>query len=225
MGTTSSSLGSSTAGSAATLASTTDPLYFTGVSTFSSDFQSIIQRAVQIADLPITGLENEQTTVTDQQNALTALEPTVSALGTDVTNLGTLASTLGLAATSSDATTVSVVNTGATAPASYAVSDITSLAAAASETSLQGYTATQTVSASGLLNLVVGSNTYQINLTAAGQNNVAGLAQAINSANAGVSATVLTAGSTQYLAVSANQTGATTLQLTESAAGNPPRWI
>src|ERR1700733_2292372 len=212
MGTTSSSLGS-TGSAASSAASTTAPLYFTGLSQFSNDFQSIIQRAVQIADIPVQNLQNEQATNTADENALTALEPTVTALGTDVANLGTLASTQGLSASSSDSSTVTAVNTGATAPATYTVSDITSLASAASETSLQGYSATQSVSASGLVNLVIGSNTYQLNLTAAGDNTVSGLAQAINSANAGVNATVLTAGSTNYLSVSADNTGATTLQL------------
>ncbi|HEX5226904.1 MAG TPA: flagellar filament capping protein FliD [Bryobacteraceae bacterium] len=198
------------------------PLYFTGVSTFSNDFQSIIQRAVQIASLPVQSLQNEQSTVNSQQQALTALEPTVSALGTDVANLGSLATSQGLAASSSNASIVSVVNTGASAPANYTISSITSLATAASETSLQGYSASQSVSASGHVNLVVGSNTYALDLTGAGQNNIAGLANAINNAQAGVTATVLTAGSTQYLTVSANSTGATTLQLNEVTPGAPP---
>ena len=188
MGTTSTSP-SSAASQAASIAA---PIYFTGLSSFSSDFQSIIQRAVQIADIPVTNLQNEQATNTAEENALTALEPTVSALGTDVANLGSLASSQGLSASSSDSSTVSVVNTGATAPATYTVSDITSLASAASETSLQGYAATDSVSASGLVNLVIGSTTYQLNLTGSGENNISGLAQAINNAGAGVSATVLT---------------------------------
>jgi flagellar hook-associated protein 2 len=214
MGTTSSSLGSTNT-AASSPASTTAPLYFTGLSQFSSDFQSIIQRAVQIADIPVQNLQSEQATNTADQNALTALEPTVNALGTDVTNLGTLASTQGLSATSSDPSTVTAINTGATAAATYTVSDITSLASAASETSLAGYSATASVSTSGLVNLVIGSNTYQLNLTGSGDNNISGLAQAITNANAGVSATVLTSGSTEYLAVSAANTGATTLQLND----------
>ncbi len=215
MGTTSSSLGST--GSAANSASTTAPLYFTGLSQFSSDFQSIIQRAVQIADIPVQNLQNEQATNSAEENALTALEPTVTALGDDVINLGTLASTQGLSATSSDSGVVSVVNTGATAPATFTVSDISSLASAASETSLAGYASTDTINSSGLVNLVIGSNTYLLNLTGAGDNNIAGLAQAINSAGAGVSASVLTSGTTGYLSVSANNTGATTLQLNNAS--------
>src|SRR5271154_3095215 len=144
-----------TSNGASTVASTTAPLYFTGLSQFSNDFQSIIQRAVQIADLPVQNLQNQQATNTADENALTALEPTVTALGTDVTNLGALASTQGLSASSSDASTVSVVYTGASAPATYTISDITALASAASETSLAGYSSTDTINANGLVNLVV----------------------------------------------------------------------
>lgn len=215
MGTTStSSLGSSnSANSASSASNLSTPLYFTGVSTYSNDFQSIIQRAVQIADLPVQSLETRQAAIGGQEQALNTLEPAVSALGADVTNLGALASTQGLAASSSDSSTVSVVNTGATVPGSYTVSNIQTLASAASETSLAGYASSQSINASGLVNLVVGSNTYQLNLAGSGQNNIAGLAQAINNANAGATATVLTAGSSSYLVVSANATGATTLQL------------
>jgi flagellar hook-associated protein 2 len=193
--------------------SVTAPQYFTGVSQYSSDFQSIIQRAVQIAQLPVTQLQNDETTNTNKVQELQTLNPEVAALASDVTTLGTLASSGGLEASSSNSDIVSVINTGATAPATYTISDITSLASAASETSLAGYTATQSVSASGLVNLVVGSKTYQLNLTGTGENNVNGLATAINNANAGVNATVLTTGSNDYLVVSANNPGATTLQL------------
>jgi flagellar hook-associated protein 2 len=215
MGTTSTppSGSGTSATNAASNSTISNPLYFTGLSSYSSDFQSIIQRAVQIADIPVQSLENQESTVSAQEEALSSLEPAVNALGNDVVNLGTLASTQGLQASSSDSSVVSVQNTGATAPATYSVSDIQTLASAASETSLTGYSSSQSVNSSGLVNLVVGSNTYQLNLTGSGQNNLAGLAQAINNANAGVTATVLTAGSSDYLAVSANNTGATTLQL------------
>jgi flagellar hook-associated protein 2 len=191
------------------------PLYFTGVSTYSSDFQQIIANAVAVAQQPVTALQNQVTDNTSKNASLQAMDPDVAALGADVTALGTLASTQGLAASSSDPSTVSVINTGATAPATYTVSDISSLASAASETSLAGYTATQAVSTSGTVNLVVGSKSYSLDLTGTGDNNVAGLANAINNAGAGVNATILTNGSTQYLTVSASNSGATTLQLND----------
>jgi flagellar hook-associated protein 2 len=215
MGTTSNSLGSSSATSAASPSTIATPLYFTGLSSFSSDFQSIIQRAVQIADIPVQNLQNQEATNSSQLNALNAIDPGVTAVGADVIALGALANSQALAASSSDSSTVSVVNTGATAPATYTISNITSLASAASETSLQGYSTTAPVTAlaGDLVNLVVGSNTFQLNLSATGQNNVAGLAAAINNANAGVSATVLTAGSLNYLSISASSTGINPIQL------------
>ena len=50
-------------------------LYFTGLSSYSSDFQSIIQRAVQIAQLPVTKLQNEQTKDHEQEGRASGLEP------------------------------------------------------------------------------------------------------------------------------------------------------
>lgn len=190
-------------------------LYFTGLSSYSSDFQSIIQRAVQIAQQPVTKLQSEQTDDMNKKAALVALNPVVANLGSAVAALGTVASGGSLAATSSDSTTVSVVNTGASGPGSYVVSNIQSLASAASEMSLTGYAnaTTTPVSSSGHVNLVVGSNTYQLDLTS--NNNLDGLVSAINNANAGVSATVLTTDSGDYLSISATQTGATTLQVND----------
>jgi hypothetical protein len=77
-----------TTSSTPSAASITAPIYFTGVSSFSSDFQSIIQRAVQIADIPVQNLQNQQATNTAEENALNALDPTVTALGADAGAVG-----------------------------------------------------------------------------------------------------------------------------------------
>jgi flagellar hook-associated protein 2 len=195
---------------------TTAAQYFTGLSTYSSDFQSIIQRAVSIQQIPITALQRQQTDNLNQKQALIALNPDVASLGSAVAALGTMAANQGVSASSSDSSTVSITNIGATAPGTYAVSNISSLAATASETSLTGYadTSTAAVSQTGQVNLVVGSHTYGLNLT--GKNNLNGLVNAINNAGAGVNATILHIGSMNYLSVAANNTGATTLQLNDA---------
>jgi len=189
--------------------------YFTGLSTYSDDFQTIIQRANSIAQLPIQKLQAAQTTNLNQKQALIAINPNVASLGAAVAALGTLSANQGVSASSSDSTTVSVTNFGATGPGTYTVSNISALAKAASETSVAGYsdTTTTAVSKSGHVNLVVGSNTFNLDLT--GSNNLDGLMEAINNAGAGVNATILTFGSSNYLSVSANSTGATTLQLND----------
>ncbi len=71
------------------------------------------------------------------------------------------------------------------------------------------------------MKLVLGSNTYTINLTSQ-TNNLNGLVSAINGLGAGVTASVLTTGSgatPNYLSLSAASTGATTLQLIDDPTG------
>ncbi|MBI3679636.1 MAG: hypothetical protein HY235_04505, partial [Acidobacteria bacterium] len=43
------------------------PLTFTGVSTFSQDFQTILDRASRIASLPIQALQNQQKDLIQQK--------------------------------------------------------------------------------------------------------------------------------------------------------------
>ncbi|HBY64481.1 MAG TPA: hypothetical protein DEH78_32070, partial [Solibacterales bacterium] len=39
------------------------PLVFTGISSYSQDFQAIMERAVSIASIPLKSMQNEQTDV------------------------------------------------------------------------------------------------------------------------------------------------------------------
>ncbi len=201
------------------------PLVFTGVSEFSDDFQAIIDRAVAIASIPLQEMQNEQADLLTKKQLLTDLRVSVADLASAVADLGSLGETRALSATSSNTTRVTVTLNGATSPGTYTITDITSVATAASETTASGYATddSTTVSTDGILELVVGSNTYTIDLTAQGANNLIGLRDAINNLNAGVSATILNTGSGStpyYLSITAQNTGATTLQLRETA-GDP----
>jgi flagellar hook-associated protein 2 len=200
------------------------PLTFTGVSSLSDSLQEVLKRAVSIASMPLQQLHNQDADVLQRKTLLGGLSTAVSGLGSAVARLGDVASKQALAATSSNSAKVSVTNTGAAAPVTYTVSDITSLAAAASETSIAGYgdATTTAVSANGSMRLVVGANTYDFTLT---NNSLAGLRDKINSLNAGVTATILTTGSNNYLSVSANNTGATTLQIVDDPAGTATQWL
>lgn len=205
------------------LSTITAPLTFTGVSQFSNDFQTILSHAQQVGEIPIQQLQNKQSEILAQKQALIALSPYVSALGSSLSGLGTVASSQGLSASSSNPSAVAVTNTGASAAATYTISDIQTLASAASEASVSGYanSTSAPVSATGTLQLVVGSKTYTINLTPQ-TNNLNGLVAAIQNLGAGVSASVLTTGSganPDYLSISANSTGATTLQLIDDPSG------
>lgn len=189
-------------------------LTFTGISTFSSDFQSILQREEQILQLPVTALQNRQTDNLSKKQALVALNPSVANLGSAVAALGTLATGQGITASSSAPNTVAVINTGSTTPANYTLSNIT-LASTASETSLTGHadatSAPVWVAGQNKFDLVAGSNTYHLDLT--GNDNLTGLQNAINTSGAPVTASIINSGSSSFLSLSANQVGATTLTL------------
>ena len=73
---------------------TTAAQYFTGLSTFSSDFQSIIQRAASIQKIPISVLQAKQADNLNQKQALVAINPEVASLGAAVGALGTLSANL-----------------------------------------------------------------------------------------------------------------------------------
>ena len=201
------------------MASSTSPLTFTGISQFSSDYQTILNRAVQIAQIPVQALQNQDSVVLQKQTLLGNLNTSVAALTSSLTNLGNLAANNALGATSSNSSVVSVTNSGATSPATYTINSITSAAAAASERSTNSFATANAppVSSTGTLKLVVGSNNYTFTLA---NNNLNALRDKINSLGAGVTASVLTTSSTSnYLSITANATGATTLQLFDDPSG------
>ncbi len=197
---------------------------------YATSFQDILNKAVQTAEVPLTELQQQDTTVLSEKTALGSLQTTVSALTTSLQTLGTDGSTGALGATSSNTAAVTATNSGATAAATYTINKVTSVASAASETSLSSYANSSSTAITsgttnpGQLQLVVGSNDYTINLTSA-NNNLSGLVTAINGLNAGVTASVLTTSSGDYLSLQANETGATTLQLNDQSSGGSTNLI
>jgi flagellar hook-associated protein 2 len=228
MSTSTSSLGTTSAASTSPFA----PITLNGVSQYSSDLQNVLNRAVAIAQIPITALQNSDATVLSKESLLGQLQTSVQSVATDLSSLGSIASSDALSASSSDSTVVSATDSGATAPASYTINSVTSIAAAANETSLTHYANSTTipVSSTGNMELVVGSQHLSIPMTSA-TNNLNGLASAINGLSAGVTASVLTTSGGDYLSVSASSTGATTLQIiddpssTSNPSGTNTQWL
>jgi flagellar hook-associated protein 2 len=175
------------------------PLKITGTSAFSEDLSLIIKRAVDIASLPIK----------------------LKTLADAVTKLGEIGQNKSLSASSSNANRVSVSLNGASLPASYTITEITSIAKAASENTVNGLpdADTTSVDVDDELELVLGGTVHRVDLSSYG-NNLNGLRDAINALDAGVTASVLNTGSgptPYYLTLSATSTGATTLQLRTTA--------
>jgi flagellar hook-associated protein 2 len=195
------------------------PLVFTGVSSLSSDLQTVLKRAVSIASIPLQQAQAADSDVIQKKALLSGLDNAATALGNAVTSLGTIAANRALSASSSNTAKVTVQNTGATVASTYTISDVTSIASAASETSTSGYAdANKTpVSSTGSMQLTFGSKTYDISLS---ENTLVELRDKINNLGAGVTATILAAGSSAYLSVAADSAGATTLKLVDDP-GDP----
>ena len=190
---------------------------FTGISQYATDYQAELNKAVQVATIPLTLLQSKDTSVLSQKTALASLNSTVADLTTSLTALGNLASNQALAASSSDTSAVTATATGATAATSYTINSITSVAAAANETSIKSYAdATSTPVSTGTMTLAVGGVNTTIQLTA---DNLNTLSSQINAANAGVTASVLTANGSSSLSIVSN-TGAEEIQLFDGASAN-----
>jgi len=196
------------------------PLTLTGVSQFSTDFQNILNRAVRIAQIPVQQLQNQDSNIIQQKTLLGSLNAATSSLLTSLQSLGTVAASQALSATSSDPTVLTPAVTGATTPGTYTINSVTSIATTASERSLRGYadSASTPVSSTGILKLTAGSQDYSIDVT--GKNTLIGLRDAINASGAPVTASILTTANGNYLSVSANASGQTTLQLIDDPITN-----
>ena len=212
MGTVSSSASSL----ASNLSTVSTPQSFTGVSQYSSDLQSVLARAQQIAQIPVTALQNDQTTIQEQATALTSLQSSVGSLTSALNALGTLSANGALSGSSSDSKVgITLAGYGAT-PGSYTISNVSSLASDSSATMTNAVASASSTAVAptgtNTLYLVAGNGPVAIQLTKS-TNNLNGLSAAINAANAGVSASVITTSNGSYLTLNATTAGATQLQL------------
>ena len=213
-------MGSTTSSLASALATIGNTQTFSGVSTYSSDLQSILSRASQIAALPVKSLQNDQTTLKSKDAALVQLQAAVQSFASSLTSLGNLSSAGGALSASSDNSKVGVTVSGAGATAgTYTIGNVTSLAtqSTATMTNAVADAAKTPVATSGdlAMYLVAGGSPVKIQLTSA-TNNLNGLRDAINASGAGVMASILTTTNGAYLTMTANQAGATNLQLQQS---------
>ena len=174
---------------------------FNGSSTFSADLQNVITRAVGIANMPITQLQNQRTTLTGEQSELQTMGGDFKTLQNALGAIDSAVSSGSLSASVGSPTIASAsLGTGAMA-GSYSV-NITNLGSqtntiGASTNSTTNSTATvadpttNSISSSSTFTLTVGTTSYA--LTPAG-NNLNSLAAAINASGANVQASVVNLG-------------------------------
>ena len=146
---------------------------FTGSSTYSTDFQNLITRAVSIASLPITQLTNEKTTLSDQSNEIATLGGKFSALQSALQGIDQTLSASYVANSSDTSVVTASVSAGAVeSNYSIQVSDM-----GAYSTMMTG-TWTASGGTGDPYQLWIGTTEYCVN---AADNSAASVASAINS--------------------------------------------
>jgi flagellar hook-associated protein 2 len=197
------------------------PLAFTGVSSYSADFQKILDRTVAIASQPITQLQSEQAKVLQQRTLAGVLRTSADGLTSAVRALGELGASKALSGSSSNTAKVTVGAVTAATPAAYTISEITSLARAAAGASAGYASGTSAVSAGGNVRFSFNGTNHDITLTPT-ENTLTGLRDKINAIGAGVTATILTTGTGStpyYLSITANTTGEKPIALVDDPGG------
>jgi flagellar hook-associated protein 2 len=197
------------------------PNTFTGVSSYASDLQQVINRAVQIASLPLQLMQNRLQDLDNKSSELSTLDTKFAALQTAIQQLDSSLGVSSYSATSSDSSLVGVSVGAGAAEGSYTidVSNPGSASTSISDSSLPAVADpnSTSISTSSSFTLTVNGTTTTI---APPSNTLSSLAQAINAASAGVQASVINIGGSTpkyQLVLRSAELGPDTIQLNDGS--------
>ncbi len=196
---------------------------FAGVSKYATSLQSVLNRAVGIAALPLQSLNAGLTTLSERQSALQTLDASFLVLQQSVTSLQGILKSNTLSSSVSDGSIVSATVSSGALAGTYNI-EVENLGSFSSAVSLAGPTTVTDPSATGItsatsLTLHTGTTTTTITPTST---SLASLVDAINSqASDQVQATLVNVGSTASpdyrLSLRAIKLGSDALDLTDSS--------
>ena len=185
------------------------------------DVNGIVSKLMSVERQPITDLQTQQTSIKSQISALGQLKSLLATLQTSAESFSTDKKMLTLSAALTDTTVGSATVTNSAVQGSYSL-EVTKLATqqklssgafASSTTSLGTGTGSMTIefgsvnASNGAFTTNTDRSAVTINLSA-DQMTPAGVRDAINAANKGVSASLVNDGTTTHVVITNNQTGA-----------------
>lgn len=178
------------------------------------DTTGIIQKLIQVENIPVTNLQNRQQQLETQQAMYVAFGSKLTALQSAAAALSSPGAFNPIAASSSDATVATITATSSATAGSYQLT--VSKLAQAQKVSSAAQSSTGTA-----LNL---TGSFVVNgkgVTVGASDSLSAVAQKINSAGAGVVASVIDGGpGNAYLSISSSATGAASkIQLADSGTG------
>jgi flagellar hook-associated protein 2 len=200
--------------------SVTAPITFTGSSSFSSSFQQVLTRAVQIASLPMQQMQNHVSDLLSQETALSSLQAAFSSLQNALQSVD--AATQGVLTATADTSDVSGSASSDALPGTYTI-QVDSIGSSTTTLSEAGTSAvtdptTGNISSSSTFTLTINGAAHTISPSG---NSLQSLAAAINDAGLGVQATIINVGSNSgldyRLAISSTGLGPDTIQLNDGS--------
>ncbi len=171
----------------------------------SAQITSLIQQASTAYQTPATALQSQEQPIQTQISALGSVQSALSSLQSALGGLADVQSLAQFSATTSSSATVSATVTNDASPGTYDLSNI-QLAQAQSLIS-SGFAGASSSLGAGSIAIQVGSGSVVTVNIASGQDNLTGIASAINQANAGVQATIVYDGSSYHLSLTGDSTG------------------
>jgi flagellar hook-associated protein 2 len=200
--------------------STTSTTQAPSSSKYSSDLQQVLARAVAIASLPLTQLNNQLTTLQNRSTALNSLNGKFSALQTALQGVSNAA--VSSSAEVSDKSVITAQSDLTAKPGSYAI-HVVDPGAPSSALSLGTLPAvqnpfSQSISTASSFTLTVGGTPVTVTPTG---NTLSALADAINSSGANVTASIVNLGSpaapNYQLSLQSSKLGNITIQLNDGS--------
>jgi len=186
------------------------------------DVSGIVTQLMAVEQKPLTALNTKEAKFQAQLSTYGTIKGALSSLQTAVQSLANSSTFTSMSTSVADATILSASATSSAVAGSYSIA-VSQLAMSHSVRSNVNYASADTFKG-GTLAVQIGSGTA-VNVTIADGSTLADVSSAINSANAGVSASVVNDGATNRLVLKSNTTGsvgAITIAVTETGTGGTP---
>lgn len=170
------------------------------------DVNSIVEKLMEIERKPLATFDAKQNTYQTKLSAYSILKSNLASLQTAATSLATASTFTSKTATVSDGTVLSASASTDVPSGSYSIS-VTQLAKFHTVRSNTDYAATSDTFNTGTLSISIGGGAAVDVVVDGSNNSLAGIRQAINDADAGVTAAIINDGSTNRLILTSNTSG------------------
>jgi flagellar hook-associated protein 2 len=185
------------------------------------DVEGIVSKLMELEEKPLTRLDSKETTYQAKITAYGSVKSYLASLQTAATSLATASTFTGKSASVSDSTVLTAAASSDAAAGTYSLS-VTQLAKYHTLRSNTDYAATTETFNTGTLAISIGGGAAVNVAINAGNNTLSGIRQAINDADAGVTATIINDGTTNRLVLTSDTSGsvgAITVTATDDGSG------